>query len=75
MVNDKDFLLARNFDGKPYCHMKFRNPNGGMPSKFGVIYRERINTVRIIKPNGDFTGEEFSYSSVDEMLASGWMVD
>jgi len=78
MIDDKKYLENGDFGPRGYCHMKLRNPDGGWPLKYGIIRQSNPLVICLL----DFesrslskTGDEIHFTSVDEMLAAGWLVD
>lgn len=69
------FLNAREFP-KGYCHMKRRNPSGGMPKEFGVIYPSNLCQVVILDENMvPIEKKTQDFQSLDDMFEAGWDVD
>lgn len=74
-MDDKKFLLSKDFGPKGYCHMKFPDPKGGWPLKYGIVYAHDLKTLYLADTKGNITEKYEQFESVDAMLAAGWIVD
>lgn len=74
----KEILREKN----SVCCMKFRDPKGGWPLKYGVIYPEAPNKIFIREENERgvelrslISKEVEKFSSIEAMYEAGWIVD
>jgi hypothetical protein len=58
------------------CCMKLKNPDGGMPKRFGVLGGlDRTKLYLLDKKTGEVTGEFIQFDSIESMLNADWEVD
>lgn len=74
-IKAKKFTNVGGYDNERYCCLKFRDPNGDMSKKFGLISGDDNLTVWLRNKKGELTGEFERFSSVEELLDAGWDVD
>jgi hypothetical protein len=73
----EDFLKAKNFGAKGYCHLKFRDPDSKSDryTAFGIVYPAFVTRIWLLNEKGRKTMKTEDFASIGGMLAAGWDVD